>query len=182
MANGHGGKRPGAGRPKRPLAEKIIEGYPGKRLPKVLEFTSDAESTELEYPVRLAHTRASPKFQAGEPTSQTVWNETVAFLKTTGCLHLINPLHIERYSLYIARLFEAERLVTNSSIIYDKTLKAGEKIVVVNPAVEASVKYSNLAETVWDKIWTIVKENSEKTYGKTSHDEIMDGLLDFNLK
>ena len=29
MANGHGGARPGAGKKKKPLADKVLEGNPG---------------------------------------------------------------------------------------------------------------------------------------------------------
>jgi len=39
MANGHGGTRIGAGNKKKPLADKILEGNPGKRKLTVVEFT-----------------------------------------------------------------------------------------------------------------------------------------------
>ena len=38
MANGHGGARPGAGRKKKPLSEKIVDGNPGKAPLKKLQF------------------------------------------------------------------------------------------------------------------------------------------------
>ena len=38
MANGHGGVRPGAGRKKKALSEKIIDGTPGKAPLTKLQF------------------------------------------------------------------------------------------------------------------------------------------------
>ena len=38
MANGHGGARPGAGRKKKALSEKIIDGNPGKAPLTKLQF------------------------------------------------------------------------------------------------------------------------------------------------
>jgi hypothetical protein len=43
MANGHGGPRIGAGNKKKPLADKILEGNPGKRRLTVVEFTDTAD-------------------------------------------------------------------------------------------------------------------------------------------
>ena len=38
MANGHGGARPGSGQKKKPLAEKIVDGNPGRRPLEVVAF------------------------------------------------------------------------------------------------------------------------------------------------
>ena len=38
MANGHGGARPGAGRKKKALSEKIMDGNPGKAPLTKLQF------------------------------------------------------------------------------------------------------------------------------------------------
>jgi hypothetical protein len=48
MANGHGGKRAGAGRKKKPLSEKILEGSVKKHKPKVLDIPNldDADIPE----------------------------------------------------------------------------------------------------------------------------------------
>lgn len=42
MANGHGGARIGAGQKKKALADKIVEGNPGKRKITVMEFSDTA--------------------------------------------------------------------------------------------------------------------------------------------
>jgi len=174
MANGHGGARPGSGRPRKALAQKILEGHPDKRKPKVLDIQQGEHNTVPIYPERLAYYPA--RFQ-GEPTSQDIWNETVAFLETTGCLHMIQPLLIEKYSLMLARYFEAERIISKAVLVYDDEKRDNIK---EHPAVEVSHKYMRLALTIWDKIWAIVQQNSEKSFSSNSHDDLMSGLLRFN--
>ena len=174
MANGHGGASPGSGRPRKALAQKILEGHPDKRKPKVLDIKPGEHTTVPIYPERLAYYPA--RFQ-GEPTSQDIWNETVAFLETTGCLHMIKPLLIEQYSLLLAKFFEAERIISKAVLVYDDEKRDN---IREHPAVDVSHKYLRMAQMVWDKIWAIVQQNSEKSYNSNSHDDLMSGLLRFN--
>ncbi|OQB12465.1 MAG: hypothetical protein BWY15_02190 [Firmicutes bacterium ADurb.Bin193] len=174
MANGHGGKRPGAGRPRKPLAEKLLEGNPGKRKPKVLDIAADSSAPVPEYPERLAYYQMR---RSTEPTSQDIWQETVAFLEKTGCLHMINPAFIEEYALLKSRFYEVERAISTTALIYDDEKKGG---VAVNPGIDAVVKYYRLADLAWMKIWDVVSQNSEKSYGATPHDDLMKNLLKFN--
>ena len=53
MANGHGGARIGAGQKKKALADKIVEGNPGKRKITVREF-SDTASLQGEAMPRVS--------------------------------------------------------------------------------------------------------------------------------
>jgi hypothetical protein len=178
MANGHGGARPGSGRPRKPLAEKILEGHPGKRKPKVLGIVADNDTPVPEYPERLAY---YPTKVSGLPTSQDIFHETVEFLKTTGCLHLINPAFIEEYALLKARFFEAERTISKTMLAYEtKDEKKTTKMIEANPAVDISLKYLRAADQVWAKIWDVVRQNSETLYGSTPNDDLMRGLLQFN--
>ncbi len=174
MANGHGGARPGSGRPRKPLAEKLLEGNPGKRKPKVLDIAAGDATSVPEYPQRLAYYQARV---SGEPTSQDVWNETVAFLEKTGCLHLINSAFIEEYALLKARFYEVERAISKTMLVYDDKKHGG---LETNPGIDASLKYLRAADLVWAKIWDIVRQNSEKSYGATPNDDLMRGLLKYN--
>ena len=174
MANGHGGARAGSGRPRKPFAQKILEGHPDKRKPKVLDIAADGDSPVPIYPERLAY---YPSRMSGEPNSQDIWHETVEFLKTTGCLHLINPAFIEEYSLLKARFYEVERIISKTSLVYDDKKKGG---IETNPAVDTGLKYLKAADLVWAKIWDIVRQNSEKAYGVTPNDDLMQRLLRFN--
>jgi len=179
VANGHGGWRPNSGRKRKPLAEKILEGYPGKRKPQVLDIAADNDTPVLELPEDLAY---YPPRIGGKPTAQDVWEGTVAFLKTTGCLHLVAPNIIWSYSIYMSRAAEAERILSKQAMIYevgDKT--KGDKLEIKqHPAVDASIKYITAADRLWGRIWDVILQNSVKSYASTSHDDLMQGLLTFN--
>ena len=67
MANGHGGARPGAGRKKKALSEKIIDGNPGKAPLTKLQFSvldSDLHGEDMppisEYLTLSCHISAFP--------------------------------------------------------------------------------------------------------------------------
>ncbi|MDR0530765.1 MAG: P27 family phage terminase small subunit [Oscillospiraceae bacterium] len=177
MANGHGGKRPGAGRPKKPLAEKILEDTTRKHRAKVLDIPDDAP--ELKYPERLEYYSTR---MAGDPDVQEVWEETAAWLKRTGCLHLINPAFIEEYAILKARFYELQRLLTRSTPVYDSTTENGRKKLELNPAIDASLKYLKQADAVWGKIWAIVAQNSEVYFGSDPNADVMNALLNMDLE
>ena len=178
LANGHGGWRPNSGRKRKPLAEKILEGHPGKRKPQVLDIQPGEDTPVLKYPERIAY--YTPRVP-GQPTAQEIWHETVEFLKTTGCLHLIHPYIIEQYAVYAARAAEAERLLTKGMLVYETEPKSKDKLELKShPAIDASIKYATQADKYWGRIWDVVLQNSTKSYASTPHDDLMQGLLAFN--
>jgi len=172
MANGHGGKRNGAGRPKKSLADKQMEGMYGKRRPKVLSFPEQGEEYRLEYPKWLNN--LDSEFE-GIPTIEEFWTTTVEWLEKTGCLHLINPDMIIDYAVAKVRQYETEGVIAASNTIYPS--KKGDYSIGVNPAVEVSMMYQSQADSVWDKIWSIVTQNSEKYYGDDPKQILMKNLL-----
>ena len=55
MSNGHGGSRLGAGQKKKPLADKMLDGNPGKRKLTVVEFpnTANLQGNDMPLPREL---------------------------------------------------------------------------------------------------------------------------------
>jgi len=168
MANGHGGARKGAGRPRKPLADKLLEGNPGKRKIKVLDIPG-AQDEIPKPPYYL------DKFNAiglEEPDVAEIYNETAQWLQKTGCLHLVNPALIAEYAAVKVRWMQLE-FVVSKLIIY----KNEKKDIVVNPMYEAALKYLKAADAAWTRIWTIVAQNSENFYGDDPNNDVMLYLL-----
>ena len=172
MANGHGGKRSGAGRPRKSLVDKKLEGLYGKRRPTVLNFPESAKDYKLEYPEWLDSHDSNWE---GVPTIRQFWEAEVDYLERTGCLHLINPTLIAYYVISLLRYHENEHSIAVSNTIYNS--KRGEPRVDVNPLVGVSKGYLADALTVWDRIWRIVEQNSETYYGDDPSHDIMSRLL-----
>lgn len=79
-----GGARPGAGRPQKPLADKINEGNPGKRPLQVIEFKNmeDLKGEEMPKPSRML----SAKQKNGKKLlAASIYKKTWAWLEKRGC-------------------------------------------------------------------------------------------------
>jgi len=169
MANGHGGPRPGSGRPRKPLAEKILAGNPGKRDLKVLEF----EAPALDMPAPPEHLADIASGEGSCPGAAEIFKQTAAWLETTGCLALINPAHIEEYSVCKARWLACE--AKNKSGLLARHPTTDQPIP--SPYVRMALDFLGAANTAWGKIWTVVAQNSERSLNLTPHDDAMERLL-----
>ena len=171
MANGHGGKRPGAGRPKKALADKILEDTTRQHRPKVLKFTG-AEIPNLDPPAYLRTLNAEGVLNS-VPNMEVVYKETADWLSKTGCLHLINPAFITHYALLITRWMECEDIVSRVIMFKDHN-----NDYAPNPMSAQALQYKKAADAAWDKIWSIVTQNSEESYGGSDpRSKLMEKLI-----
>jgi len=167
-----GGARPGSGRKKKPLAEKILAGNPGKRTLKVTEFYGVPADGELTPPDFLKI--ASKETAVNYPTADVIFSQVTEWLKGTGCGHLISPTLIEDFAINRRAFFECEFMNKKLGRI------AGGKR---SPYVDMAVQYATLMRTAWDRIWQIVAQNTEKNYGSLRSDgeDVMEQLLSGGL-
>ena len=100
---GRRGPQPGAGgRPKKPLADKIMEGNPGKRKLTVIGFenTADLEGQLMPKPSELL----SASQKDGKPFgADAIYTETWNWLNERDCAQLVSPQLIEKYAVCTAR-------------------------------------------------------------------------------
>jgi hypothetical protein len=167
----HGGKRAGAGRPKKPLAEKLLDGNPGRRKLTVLEF-KPAEVEPLMPPDYLGDAAGGvDKY----PGAAEIFERVTDWLEQTGCLRLIPPEHITEYSLLKARWLECEAKNARHGLLA-KHPTSGQPIV--SPFVRMGIDYLKAADAAWNKIWMIVSQNSERTFQhKNPNVDVMERLL-----
>lgn len=88
---GRGGARPGAGRKKKPLTEKVEAGNPGGRTLKILDIP-DVSGVEMPKPHDFlsATQRDGRQLQAKE-----IYEETWNWLKSIGCTAVVSPQLLE---------------------------------------------------------------------------------------
>ena len=157
---GWGGARAGAGRPKKPLNEKIIEGNPGKREITVVKFKNQLEKTKLEKPSQIK----IPAFleQCGKegdatlPSAKELYGLLKEFVDSSGCGHLVAPNLIEDFSHLRRAYLECEYMNRKMGRIAN-----GKR----SPYVTMAVDYSKQAMSIFDRIWNIIAQNSEQPYG-----------------
>lgn len=168
-----GGSRKNAGRPKKPLDEKLLEGNPGKRQLKVLAFPERAVETLLPSPPEFLSDLAKGVGKC--PNAETLFENVTAWLEKTGCVNLISPEHITEYSLLKARWLECEAMNAKHGLLA-KHPASGQPIA--SPYVRIGMDYLKAADSAWTHIWSVVSQNSQKDYrANNPNEDAMEKLL-----
>jgi len=147
-----GGARPGAGRKKKALNDKILEGNPGKRKIKIVTFETD--SFQLENPPSFL---AQNGIEGAEdvPSATEIYQMVAEFVEKSGCGHLIAPLLIEDFAHLRRSYLECEYINRTKGRIAN-----GKR----SPYVTMAIDYSKQAMAIFDRIWNTLAQNSEQPY------------------
>ena len=160
-----GGARIGAGRKKKSLEEKILEGQ--ALTPEPLNL----EPSAFEIPPPKEYLTAEQK--TGRFYAEQVYNDTFNWLKSCGCAELVAPQLVEDYAQAIARKIQAEEILTRAGLLA-KHPTTGEP--TTSPFVKISLDYLKAAQQIWYQIYQIVRENST-TAGAGSATDTMELIL-----
>ncbi len=144
-----GGARDGAGRKSKPLSEKILEGNPGKRPLKVLNFVNPSLEETMSFPLPEYLSELS-KGTDILPGADSIYKEVVAWLERTGCSHLISPLLIQKYAVLTARWIECENKNAQHGLLTRHPSIQGA--AMESPFVGMGLNYLRSANAVWTQI------------------------------
>ena len=100
-----GGARPGAGRPRKALTEKIAEGKTAEVMMQPAEIDSVDVPPVREFMQELQ--RDGTKLLADE-----VYTETYQWLKERSCEKIVSRQLVEQYAMSISRWIHCEQIVT----------------------------------------------------------------------
>jgi len=152
-----GGARPGAGRkPSKSLAEKVQVGNIGGRPLKRVEFPGTDYDSNAKY-MTPDFLRLMDSEIPGIPTPTVIFEETVEYLRPSGCLHLIPVLLLGDYVLAKYQLLIAQYQLAKTGIL---TQDEGKTEIYITPFTEAMLKLQKNALSTWAPIWEIVSKNS----------------------
>ena len=169
-----GGARVGAGAPRKPLAQKLAEGNPGKRELKVLNFEApnNLEGEEMPKPSRFM----AAKQKNGQKNQATaIYKKTWNWLHERGCSALISPDLLEKYAMNTARWIQCEEAISEYGFLAKHPTTGN---AMQSPYVAMSNNYCTIASSLWREIFQIVKENCSSEYnGNTPQDDVMEMLL-----
>ena len=174
MANGHGGARIGAGQKKKALADKLLEGNPGRRKLKVMEFKDTADLTGETMPPTREFLKKVQK-DGTDTLAAEVYEKTWEWLHTRGCTKLIPAQLIEQYAVSISRWIQCEEAITTYGFLAKHPTTGN---AMPSPYVNMSQSFMKQANNVWYQIYQVVRENCSSDYkGATPHDDMMERLL-----
>ena len=158
-----GGARPGAGRKKKALADKIMEG---KALPPVTPLEGVDMPDIKEYLTESQHT--------GELHADEVYRETWEWLARNGCAQYISPTQLEEYAMITARWIQLEQ-ISNEMGFLSKHPTTGAAIA--SPFVTMAQNYLKQANLLFQQIFSIVASNCTEPVTGNPQDDIMEKLL-----
>jgi len=176
MANGRGGARPGAGRKKKAIADKILEGNPGhEKLTKLkLPELQPADISGEDMPPPGEYLKKLTK-NTNENIAPQIYEETWRWLKQKGCDHLVKKELMEQYALYIARWVQCEEGISTFGLLAKHPTTNAP---IASPYVQMGLNFLKQANVLWGQIYQIVKENcTEPLGGANPNDDIMEKLL-----
>ncbi|GHU37767.1 hypothetical protein FACS1894105_10480 [Clostridia bacterium] len=153
-----GGARPGAGRPKKPLADKIIEGNPGKRDIMVLKFNPNNSKTDKSKKAKLPTYLDIVAKEGNDdlPKASEIYTMFANFIEQAGCLEFVTEALIEDFAFLRRAYLECE--VMNRKI--GRIVNGGKR----SPYVSMALDYQKSAMAVYIQIWQIVAQNSETKF------------------
>ena len=89
MANGHGGARPGAGRKKKALSEKLIDGNPGKAPLTKLQFSIQDNNLAGEDMPPVSEYLKQVTKNSQQNLAPQIYEDTWKWLKERGCAQYV---------------------------------------------------------------------------------------------
>ena len=165
-----GGPRPGLGRPKKPLKDRISEGKADKVL--VLPEPSDISGFDIPSPkdYMLDSQKNGEKLRAEE-----VFTETYLWLKARNCENLVSRQLLDQYAMDVARWIQCQRAISEYGFLAKHPTTGA---AIASPYVSMSREFSKQMNADWYQIYQVVKDNCSVEYGSTApHDDFMEKLL-----
>lgn len=161
----HGGRRPGAGRKKKSLEEKILEGKADAGLDEV-ELEGEDMPPIDDY--MKAEQKNGIELRAAE-----IFRKTYSWVKKNGCLKYVPEQLMKNYAMTTARQIQCDMSISQYGFI----AKGKNDTAVASPYVMMSQSYSKLAQQQFYEIANIVKEHSTASGGVSPQDDLMEALL-----
>ncbi len=175
MANGHGGPRPNSGRPRKALADAIIEDTRPSRL-KAVQFKglNLADDSMPTMPEALAYIKEVQR-DGDQLLAEHFFQETWTWLTERKCEKLFEVSYLQRFAMQQARYVQLEQLISKHGFLAkspsgDARESPLETILLNRLKVLNQMQYT---------IENTVRANCETPYKGSSADDPMEVLLNW---
>jgi hypothetical protein len=172
-----GGKRPGAGRPRKALTARIDEGIGTVKhsKPKVLDFPpenqNNQKSNNHKFPTFLE--MSSKEGDDTLPSAAAIYTQTLEWVIDAGCERLVPKQLIEDFAFTRRSYLESEYMCKKLGRVF----KDGDT-AKPSPYVKHSMEYLKSTTALYREIQAIIVQNSTKDYdGNTAKDNAFLELL-----
>ena len=165
-----GGPRPGQGRPRKALADKINDGTAANALvlPDPVGFVG------ADVPPVKEYLKAQQK-NGKEFCAETIYKEVYLWLKARSCEKLVSGQLIEQYAMTVSRWVQCEEAISEFGFLAKHPTTGN---AIASPYVSMSQQYMKQSNQIWYQIYQVVKENCSVDYGGGSpHEDMREKLL-----
>ena len=153
-----GGLRIGAGRKRKSLEERLLEG-------EIIPTEILGTQKDFEIPKPKSYLTADSK--SGKVYAGRIYLETYDYLKKCGCAEIIPPQLVSNFAQAVSQHIQAEEIIKQTGLL-SRHPTTGEPMA--NPLVKISLDYLKMAQQIWYMIFQTVKENSISTGGGSATD------------
>lgn len=171
---GKRGPQPGTGgRPKKPLADKLLDGNPGKEKLKIIGLpkAEDLSGEDMPSPKKFL----SAQQRSGELAAAEIYRNTWEWLKKYHCEQLVTQQNLEQYSMAAARWIQCEEVISEYGFLAKHPTTGA---AIASPYVAMAREYSKHANALWNQIYAVVRDNCSTNYnGHNPQDDVMERLL-----
>jgi len=169
----HGGKRQGAGRKRKPLADKL-ETPRGRREAKCIPPEAMSEIEGMDIPPPSVWLQDKTKNTQRDSVAGGIYERTWRWITERKCGRLITREQIEQYAASVARYIQCEEGISTFGLLAKHPTT---NMPIASPYVAMSEKFLKRANQLWAMIFQIVKENCETPVGANPNEDIMEKIL-----
>ena len=169
-----GGPRPGLGRPRKPLIERINEGTAkgAPVMPEEISQTADLLGDDI--PKVRDYMKVRQK-DGSYLCAEDVFNDTFRCLREHRCERFVSKQLIEQYAMSVARWIQCEMAISEFGYLAKHPTTGN---AIASPFVSMSREYKKQTNADWYQIYQIVRDNCTVDYsGYSPQDDAMERLL-----
>jgi hypothetical protein len=160
-ANGHGGARAGAGRPRRELSTALQEGVHKSKIKTIKKPEPAADADNVPTVPECRAFLTDEQKTGVELGAKDYYEELWAWLSERKCEHLFQPSYLQNFAMQQARYAQLERMISRIGFV----AKNDKGTLVLNPIEKAAQDRLRIVNQMYFVIESAVKANSTEPYG-----------------
>ena len=155
--NGHGGARPGAGRPRRELSSAIENNVHKSKIKTIRKTGADEVPTLPECKEYLTEIQKTGVDLGAREYYEELWE----WLVQRGCEHLFQSSYLQNFAMQQARYAQLERLISRVGFV----AKNEKGVLILNPIEKAAQDRLRIVNQMYFVIESAVKANTTESFG-----------------
>lgn len=163
-----GGRRAGAGRKSKALAERILEGDDVK-----LSELKTSRLKGCDMPPVGEYMRQEQKLGI-DLEAEKIYANTYEWLSKMGVKEHINPLLVQEYAMAAARWIQCQIAISRFGFL---SRHPTSKEPIASPFIAMLNSFQKAMDNSWYQIYQVVRENSSQGYTGNPNDDLMTRLL-----